>query len=47
MSRLATRPSVMVAPRLGKADHPALPVTIPEIVATARACARRERGACA
>ncbi|TMV66819.1 3-keto-5-aminohexanoate cleavage protein [Thioclava sp. BHET1] len=37
-----TRPFVMVAPngaRRGKADHPALPVTIPEIVATARDCA--------
>lgn len=41
MSRLATLPRVMVTPngaRLGKADHPALPVMIPEIVATARAC---------
>ncbi len=36
-----TRPLIMVAPngaRRGKADHPALPVTIPEIVETARAC---------
>lgn len=36
-----TRPFIMVAPngaRRGKADHPALPVTIPETVETARAC---------
>ena len=35
------RPLIMVAPtgaRRGKADHPALPVTPPEIVATAVAC---------
>jgi len=35
------RPLIMVAPngaRRGKADHPALPVTLPEIVETARAC---------
>ena len=35
-------PSLMVAPngaRRSKSDHPALPVTLPEIVATARACA--------
>lgn len=35
-------PRLMVAPngaRRGKADHPALPVTLPEIVETARACA--------
>ena len=34
-------PRLMVAPngaRRGKADHPALPVTLPEIVETARAC---------
>ncbi len=34
-------PRLMVAPngaRRGKADHPELPVTIPEIVATAEAC---------
>lgn len=34
-------PAIMVAPngaRRGKADHPALPVTIPEIVASASAC---------
>ena len=34
-------PQLMVAPtgaRRGKADHPALPVTLPEIVETARAC---------
>lgn len=48
MSRLAVLPAVMVAPngaRLGKADHPALPVTIAEIVATARACHRAGAGA--
>jgi 3-keto-5-aminohexanoate cleavage enzyme len=41
MSRLARLPSIMVAPngaRLGKVDHPALPVTLGEIVDTARAC---------
>jgi uncharacterized protein (DUF849 family) len=35
-------PRLMVAPtgaRRGKADHPALPLTLPEIVETARACA--------
>lgn len=35
-------PRLMVAPngaRRGKADHPALPMTLPEIVETARACA--------
>src|SRR6056297_2466388 len=34
-------PRLMVAPngaRRGKADHPALPITLPEIVDTARAC---------
>lgn len=34
-------PRLMVAPngaRRGKADHPALPLTLPEIVETARAC---------
>jgi 3-keto-5-aminohexanoate cleavage enzyme len=34
-------PRIMVAPngaRRGRADHPALPVTIPQIVAEARAC---------
>jgi uncharacterized protein (DUF849 family) len=39
-------PRLMVAPngaRRGKADHPALPVTLPEIVETARAC--RDAGA--
>ncbi|MDE9449810.1 3-keto-5-aminohexanoate cleavage protein [Aliiroseovarius sp. Z3] len=38
MTRL---PNLMVAPngaRLTKADHPALPMTLPEIVATARDC---------
>jgi uncharacterized protein (DUF849 family) len=48
MSRLATLPRVMVAPngaRLGKAAHPALPVTIAEIVATARACHAAGAGA--
>lgn len=41
MSRLDTLPRIMVAPngaRRGKPDHPALPVTIPEIVVTAAAC---------
>ncbi|MRU15794.1 3-keto-5-aminohexanoate cleavage protein [Roseovarius sp. A21] len=36
-------PNLMVAPngaRRMKADHPALPITLPEIVETARACAR-------
>ena len=36
-----TPPFVMVAPtgaRRSKADHPALPITLPEIVATAAAC---------
>lgn len=36
-------PRLMVAPngaRLGKADHPAIPITLDEIVATARACHR-------
>lgn len=36
-------PTLMVAPngaRRGKADHPELPVTIPEIVATAMACSQ-------
>ncbi|MCW3780655.1 3-keto-5-aminohexanoate cleavage protein [Defluviimonas salinarum] len=36
-----TLPRIMVAPngaRLTKTDHPALPMTIPEITATARAC---------
>ncbi|MBP0483901.1 3-keto-5-aminohexanoate cleavage protein [Sagittula salina] len=35
-------PRIMVAPngaRLTKKDHPGVPVTIPEVVATARACA--------
>jgi 3-keto-5-aminohexanoate cleavage enzyme len=38
---IAPLPRIMVAPngaRRGKADHPALPVTIPGIVATAAAC---------
>jgi uncharacterized protein (DUF849 family) len=36
-------PEIMVAPngaRLTQQDHPGIPVTIPEIVATARACAQ-------
>lgn len=36
------RPLIMVAPtgaRRSRADHPALPVTLPQIVAAARACA--------
>lgn len=43
---MTVRPHIMVAPngaRRGKADHPVLPVTIPEIVAAARAC--RDLGA--
>lgn len=39
MSRLATLPSIMVAPngaRRSKADHPALPITIAETVEAAR-----------
>lgn len=41
MTRLLPLPQIMVAPngaRRGKADHPALPVTIAETVDTARAC---------
>jgi 3-keto-5-aminohexanoate cleavage enzyme len=41
MNRLSPLPQIMVAPngaRRGKRDHPALPVTIPETVAAARAC---------
>ncbi len=41
-------PRIMVAPngaRRGKADHPALPVTIPETVATAVACHAAGAGA--
>lgn len=48
MSRLCPLPTIMVAPngaRRGKADHPALPVTIPEIVETARACHAMGAGA--
>ena len=48
MSRLFPLPSIMVAPngaRRGKADHPALPVTISEIVQTARACHAAGAGA--
>lgn len=48
MSRLAVLPRIMVAPngaRRSKADHPALPLTIPEIVATARACHAAGAGA--
>ena len=48
MSRLSVLPRIMVAPngaRRGKADHPALPVTIPEIVATAAACHAAGAGA--
>ena len=36
-----TSPFILVAPtgaRRGKADHPAMPVTIPEIIHTARGC---------
>lgn len=48
MSRLAALPAIMVAPngaRRNKADHPALPVSIPETVATARACRAAGAGA--
>jgi uncharacterized protein (DUF849 family) len=48
MNRLSPLPDVMVAPngaRRGKVDHPALPVTIPELVATARACHAAGAGA--
>ncbi|MBL4918801.1 3-keto-5-aminohexanoate cleavage protein [Szabonella alba] len=48
MSRLAILPRVMVAPngaRRGKDDHPALPVTIAETVATAAACHAAGAGA--
>ncbi|MFN3824301.1 MAG: 3-keto-5-aminohexanoate cleavage protein [Pseudorhodobacter sp.] len=48
MTRLAVLPRVMVAPngaRRGKADHPALPVTIAETVATAAACHAAGAGA--
>lgn len=48
MSRLSTLPRVMVAPngaRRTKADHPALPVTIPETVETAAACFAAGAGA--
>ncbi|WP_421855981.1 3-keto-5-aminohexanoate cleavage protein [Oricola sp.] len=41
MAILQPLPTIMVAPngaRLTKADHPALPITIAEIVATARRC---------
>lgn len=41
MSAIRPLPRIMVAPngaRRGKADHPALPITIAETVATARAC---------
>lgn len=48
MSRLATLPALMVAPngaRRDKADHPALPITIVEIVTTALACHAAGAGA--
>ena len=41
MSPIADLPNIMVAPngaRRTKADHPALPITIAEVVATAKAC---------
>lgn len=47
-SRLATLPRIMVAPtgaRRSKADHPALPLSIPEICAAAAACQRAGAGA--
>ncbi len=48
MSRLSVLPPVMVAPngaRLTRADHPAIPVTIAETVATAAACFAAGAGA--
>lgn len=48
MSRLARLPRIMVAPngaRRTKADHPALPVTIPETVAAAKAAFAEGAGA--
>ena len=48
MNRLVPLPPIMVAPngaRRGSADHPALPVTIPQIVACARACHAAGAGA--
>lgn len=48
MSRLSVLPAIMVAPngaRRGKADHPALPLTIAEIVATAARCRAAGAGA--
>lgn len=48
MTRLATLPPVMVAPngaRRGKADHPALPVTIAETVEAAVSCHAAGAGA--
>ena len=48
MTRLATLPPVMVAPngaRRGKADHPALPITIAETVEAAVACHAAGAGA--
>jgi 3-keto-5-aminohexanoate cleavage enzyme len=48
MSRLSILPAIMVAPngaRRSKADHPALPVSIPEIVDAARSCCAAGAGA--
>lgn len=48
MTRLAVLPPVMVAPngaRLGKTDHPALPVTMAELLDTAAACQAAGAGA--
>lgn len=48
MSRLATLPAIMLAPngaRRTKADHPALPMTIAETVAAARAAHAEGAGA--
>ena len=48
MPRLIPLPRIMVAPngaRRGKADHPELPVQLPEIVACARACHAAGAGA--
>lgn len=48
MSRLRVLPRIMVAPngaRHSRRDHPALPITLAEIVATARACHAAGAGA--
>lgn len=48
MSRLSVLPTIMVAPngaRRTKSDHAALPLSVPEIVETARACLAAGAGA--